>query len=359
MAQPVPNFMRGSVSLKPAQEIVLASLEERDVSDLVRSEYEEIAGVSRSQAAYDIAELVTLGILERIGSGRSTRYRLSPVRPGRPRKWTDERIRAQLTELHATLGRWPQAADFRAAGRADLYLAACRNGGLEHWIAELAPKPAARKVRAVSADSRTWLAYALVLTACLGALTVAVPGTPKAPAPAVPGTALADEKLHAREAAAHATASPRDGTGAVLVLTARKDASLTARRGSAAGRVVFDGVLERGASVRVAAARIWVRFGAPSALRARLDHRPLRLPRRPGTYVVTAMRISLVEREPPRQAPSALSGPSATPVASVQTSEVQPAPAAEAVPSTPQPDGPPAPDPPPRGPTPDPKRPSP
>jgi hypothetical protein len=140
LAESVRTLIASSVALKPSQEMVLATLAERGSQELVRAEYEAIAGVSRSQAAYDIAELVALGMLERVGSGRATRYRVAPQAVGRPRKWTDERIRQELAEFHSLLGRWPRAADFRESGRTDLYLAACRNGGLERWAGELDPK---------------------------------------------------------------------------------------------------------------------------------------------------------------------------------------------------------------------------
>ena len=147
-------------ALKPAQEAALAELEDGGLSELTRAEYEEIGGVSRSQAAYDLADMVTLGILERVGTGRATRYRLPaaglsrrdhrspPASPppasraserragGRPRKWTKERIRAELEVFCAP--EWAlaaSAAEFREAGRNDLYLAASRYGGIDYWAA--------------------------------------------------------------------------------------------------------------------------------------------------------------------------------------------------------------------------------
>jgi hypothetical protein len=110
---------------------------------LTRARYEEITGVSRSQAAYDLAELVEAGILTRLGGGRATRYRLTQPpqalrseKRGR-RRWTNERIRAELEAFCAGHDTWPSAAEFKAAGHSDLYVAASRYGGVGFWAGEL------------------------------------------------------------------------------------------------------------------------------------------------------------------------------------------------------------------------------
>ena len=126
----------GRIQLKPAQERVLAALKARDESELTRGHYQELAGVSRSQAAYDLAELVEAGILHRVGAGRATRYRL-PRENGGQRQWTSERIRAELEAFCDGRPAWPSAAAFKAAGRGDLYVAASRYGGIAHWSKEL------------------------------------------------------------------------------------------------------------------------------------------------------------------------------------------------------------------------------
>jgi hypothetical protein len=135
--------------LKPAQQRVLGVLKSEGTARLTRARYEELSGVSRSQAAYDLAELVENGILERLGSGRATRYRIvhlnTPGGGGR-RRWTQERIRAALDEFCAGHDAWPTAAEFKQAGRFDLYVAASRYGGIRFWTSELGltrePQPA-------------------------------------------------------------------------------------------------------------------------------------------------------------------------------------------------------------------------
>jgi hypothetical protein len=125
--------------LKPAQQRVLGVLKSEGTSRLTRARYEQLSGVSRSQAAYDLAELVEHGILERVGEGRATRYRLvqTTAAGGGRRRWTQERIRATLEDFCAGRDSWPSPAEFRQAGRFDLYVAASRYGGIGFWISEL------------------------------------------------------------------------------------------------------------------------------------------------------------------------------------------------------------------------------
>jgi putative transcriptional regulator len=302
--EPIPTLIEGAVSLKPAQQIVLANLGERGGVELVRAEYEAIAGVSRSQAAYDIAELVALGILERVGSGRATRYRLSPSGAGRPRKWTDERIRAGLADFCEVVGHWPRAADFRRAGRTDLYLAATRNGGIERWASEVAPERDGVETGAALARSRNWVSFALVLLAALGSLTISVPR--HTDSRTLPGSSVRptfdEARLQARAAKnALASVTAQTPAKAVLKLAAREATWVSIRRGSARGPILFEGVLVRGASVRADGERLWVHLETPSALAARLNGHALRLPRGASTLLVTAKgaRVLHVEPAPP------------------------------------------------------------
>ena len=123
--------------LKATQQRVLAALENDGTTKLTRGLYEEIAGVSRSQAAYDLSELVSAGILERVGGGRSTWYRLVRTERNGQRRWTNDRIRAGLEEFCAGRDSWPSASEFKAAGHSDLYVAASRYGGISFWTNEL------------------------------------------------------------------------------------------------------------------------------------------------------------------------------------------------------------------------------
>lgn len=163
--------------LKPAQQRVLGVLKSEGSSRLTRARYEELSGVSRSQAAYDLAELVENGVLQRVGSGRATRYRIvhlsTPGRNGR-RRWTQERIHAALEQFCAGRGAWPSATEFKQAGRFDLYVAASRYGGIRFWTSELgltrasqAPPPAARSRRRTFRPRLQWAAAAAVAALAL------------------------------------------------------------------------------------------------------------------------------------------------------------------------------------------------
>jgi DNA-binding transcriptional ArsR family regulator len=174
-----PQRSTGRFKLKPAQQRVLGVLKSECTSRLTRARYEELAGVSRSQAAYDLAELVEAGILDRVGEGRATRYRLvqAPAagRGGR-RRWTHERIKLALEAFCAGRAAWPAPAEFREAGHLDLYVAASRYGGIPFWIAELGldpsdPSQPASLKRRWSLGSRPHLVAALGVAAV--ALTAA------------------------------------------------------------------------------------------------------------------------------------------------------------------------------------------
>ena len=122
---------------KPAQQRALALLRDRRATALTRGGYEALCGVSRSQAAYDLAELVEAGLLERVGGGRTTHYVLVREPSSTRRHWTSERIRAELAQFCVGRSIWPSAREFKAVGRGDLYVAASRYGGVAYWAAEL------------------------------------------------------------------------------------------------------------------------------------------------------------------------------------------------------------------------------
>jgi len=179
----------GRNDLKPAQHAALAALDDGSTDQLTRGQYEQLTGVSRSQAAYDLAELVENGLVERVGSGRSTRYRL-PRRRSQPsqRHWTNERIRAALAEFCADRSTWPSAGEFKAAGHGDLYVAASRYGGIGFWASELgflrkakaAPRRRSRRsLRPVLRWTPVTAAFAFVLLGLGGAVL-----QPKTKAPA-------------------------------------------------------------------------------------------------------------------------------------------------------------------------------
>src|SRR2546429_2597096 len=151
---------------KPAQQRALGVLKNGH-EELARGAYQQICGVSRSQAAYDLAELVEAGALERVGGGRSTRYVLVREPNSSRRHWTTERIRAELRHFCSGRAAWPSAREFKAAGHTDLYVAASRYGGVAYWAAQLGLARAGRRWEA-SSLSRLRLSLSWGMVGALG-----------------------------------------------------------------------------------------------------------------------------------------------------------------------------------------------
>jgi hypothetical protein len=331
-----------TAQLKPAQRVALDALARAEATDLTRARYEELTGVSRSQAAYDLAELVEAGLLVRIGAGRATRYRLAPASDSGRRRWTDDRIRAELASFCADRTTWPSAAEFRSAGRSDLYVAASRYGGIGFWAAELGfPRERARPVTPRSARRATLAAVAALVFA-LGAgvaalalhlrhptlqQTVARSGRTAAPAS---GAFLADVRSLRRarvagfeaQAAARAAASSR----IVLVLRATRGESWISVR-SPAGRLLAERLLASGSRLRLHGTALWVRLGAAANVDISTNGSRLRpLPSRAAVVVVTPRGIRVAEWAPAPAPPA----PAPVLVVSRSPSPAPPPPAAPA-----------------------------
>jgi DNA-binding transcriptional ArsR family regulator len=220
----------GRRELKPAQRLGLAALNEGTTNELTREQYQQLTGVSRSQAAYDLAELVEAGLIERVGGGRSTRYR-RPRSLSSQRHWTNERIQAGLVSFCANRTTWPTAGDFKAAGHADLYVAASRYGGIGFWASQLGfsrtapvePKRPARSIRPLLRWAPVGIAFAAVLFGVTGAVTqprrpapireaAAAPATPRVATPTRP-TRTAPARPRARRTSTHTAAQSRVPAG--------------------------------------------------------------------------------------------------------------------------------------------------
>ena len=238
----LPHAAVGSIHLKPAQQRAVSALTADPASELTRGEYEQLAGVSRSQAAYDLAELVEAGFLERIGKGRATRYRLARE-GGTQRHWTSERIRTELQAFCNGRKVWPSAADFKEAGRSDLYIAASRYGGIGHWAEELGFPRLPRSAATAPEPSRfrtklTWAGAgalaALALAAAGGAIVVTVTrqdATPSArPAHEAPAQQTPNPAVHP------VLAQPSKTTHSAGRKVQRSRASVTARSRPAGSR---------------------------------------------------------------------------------------------------------------------------
>jgi hypothetical protein len=163
----------GRNDLKETQERVLALFRSGELRELTRRRYQELTGVSRSQAAYDLAELVAKGILRQDGAGRATSYRLAREEARGHRRWTQERIRAELVAFCAGRQTWPTAGEFKAAERGDLYVAASRYGGIAFWTAQLGFSER-RRDRRNTTSLRRRLAFAALAAAVVTASFVAM-----------------------------------------------------------------------------------------------------------------------------------------------------------------------------------------
>lgn len=239
----MPQRVPARIELKPAQQQALSVLHEGRLAELSRGTYQELTGMSRSQAAYDLADLVEAGLLQRVGGGRSTRYRLPQERQAPThRRWTPERIRAGLAKLCEGRQAWPSAQEFKAAGRGDLYVAASRYGGIAYWAAELGLPRASDATRTKSPRRLSWatagaLAGALGVGAAVAAVQL-LPAQPEKPALAR-GASVAQivGKPTPRKAARPKTAKRLPPAGSAAAKSSRR-VTASAPRAELASRTV-------------------------------------------------------------------------------------------------------------------------
>jgi hypothetical protein len=87
---------------------------------------------------------------------------------------------------------------------------------------------------------------------------------------------------------APAAPAPKPQLARLVLHASRGSCWLLIRVGSKSGRVVWEGTLEQGGTVRASAQRLWVRVGAPWNLDAWLNGKTLRtLPRNVGDVIVS------------------------------------------------------------------------
>jgi cytoskeleton protein RodZ len=91
-----------------------------------------------------------------------------------------------------------------------------------------------------------------------------------------------------RQPVARAKKEPAAPSARLVLAAARGDCWLIIRLASRNGRVLYEGLLAEGETLRVTGRRLWVRMGAPWNLEARLNGRALRdLPADTGNVIVT------------------------------------------------------------------------
>lgn len=150
------------------------------------------------------------------------------------------------------------------------------------------PPPPARRLPA----ARRTLAVAGTLAALLAGLALVGldldrPTPPPQAPKALPVAAAPSQR---RVAPAEATA-PRAPPSRLVLTAIRGDCWLAVRRGSAAGALVWEGLLRHGVSISLGRPPLWVRMGAPWNVAARLGSRALAgLPTapQPANVLVTA-----------------------------------------------------------------------
>lgn len=131
--------------LSSTQERGLAQLNLAGIVEFARVDYERLAKVGKSKANRELRGLERAHLIVRRGQGPSARYRFRArpweERRGRKREWTDERIESALRELCRGREGWPSVAEFRAAGKMNLYEAVRRHGGSTAWAQRMGFEP--------------------------------------------------------------------------------------------------------------------------------------------------------------------------------------------------------------------------
>jgi hypothetical protein len=160
-------------------------------------------------------------------------------------------------------------------------------------LAELEPPPPPPPPPRRLPVARRTLALAGAVAALLGGLALLGldidRGTPPPPVPAPLPVAAPPS---ARRPAPTAAPSHRAPAPALVLAAIRGDCWLSVRRDSAAGALVWQGLLRRGSSLRLGGLPLWIRMGAPWNLAARLGGRALpelsTAPRPANVLVTTA-----------------------------------------------------------------------
>lgn len=132
-------------------------------------------------------------------------------------------------------------------------------------------------------DTRLVVVAVAVLIGLIGWRVAEIGGHHAAqrPPPSVSHIRLSHQAVH------RASRAPGPKRTASLVLVARGPCWISVRQSSDAGRLLYEGTLERGQLARFAARRLWIRIGAPWNLEATLDSKHVRLPDSIGNVIAT------------------------------------------------------------------------
>jgi Fic family protein len=137
----VARQLPATIMLRPIESSVLLELVDRRQYDFTRSDFAELGKCSASTAKESLLRLADAGVIHRVGSGPATRYTFARhargQRSGHHRRWTDERIRAELRDFARGRTDFPSVQEFKDAGLQQLYEAIARYGGAARWASEL------------------------------------------------------------------------------------------------------------------------------------------------------------------------------------------------------------------------------
>jgi len=112
--------------------------------------------------------------------------------------------------------------------------------------------------------------------------------------PATPAAPPAQTRPTTRAAlpAAPRTATQPVTVARIALVATRGPCWLSVHLGSATGRSVYQGTLERGRTARFSSTRLWIRIGAPWNVDATLNGKAVQLPASTGDVVVTPAGLS-------------------------------------------------------------------
>ncbi|MHB8643227.1 MAG: helix-turn-helix domain-containing protein [Gaiellaceae bacterium] len=161
---------------------------------------------------------------------------------------------------------------------------------LRYCDTRIAPRP----LVAVQRHDSHRIRRALIATAAACLLAVGVLAWRFGDTNTPPVEAAVAAKPVAAAAAAQPTAQPRSAPATTpareLTVSARGRCWISVRAGSQTGRVLYEGILDSGTSMRFTERPLWIRFGAPWNVDVRLDGHAVALPsgRTPANLRFTA-----------------------------------------------------------------------
>jgi cytoskeleton protein RodZ len=137
-----------------------------------------------------------------------------------------------------------------------------------------------------------WLLVVAVLAASIAVLAWRLSSNGSHHATPAPQPAQTRATTRAALPVAPRTATQPVKVARIVFVATRGPCWLSVHLGSATGRALYEGTLERGRTARFSSTRVWIRIGAPWNLDATLNGKAVRLPAATGDVVVTPAALS-------------------------------------------------------------------